>query len=457
MSFGKLFTNFKHAGNKILQTGISNEDSKIVAYAKYFTNSIAMLMATIAIIYFFLYGFVLQHPDAVIFAMTFFLSIVCFFLNFKGFGRTASIYIMTLVSTLVILISLLGGFDNESHTILIFMALCSASILLSLRLAFAFNIILFIVYVMVRKYVDHYGPLQPLEVNPNREYWNFGSVIVCTFIASRIILNTVLKYITDLRKALDEVKNKNEKIETQKRKLEMFNTLAAHDLRTPTRHINSFVEMTRRKINQGAPKREIEIYLDYIANASFRINELIDSLSTLNSVNKNVEEKLSPTFLEDTVLKIKEQDIDPYYQNVGLTYNTLPKLLFRPTALYIIFQNLMVNAAKFNQNSRKEIGIHFEQDQSNIFIHVTDNGIGIDENFKDQVFEAFKKLHIHEEYAGSGLGLYIVSDILSHYNGKISFKKNEKDGSTFTVQFPLHLLCENEQATLEVGSIVKAS
>ena len=92
-------------------------------------------------------------------------------------------------------------------------------------------------------------------------------------------------------------------------------------------------------------------------------------------------------------------------------------------------------------NDEKSIKITSTLSDAYLNISFIDNGIGIDQEYKDLLTKPFKRLHTYEEYPGTGLGLYIVSEILQLYKAQLSFSANENNkGSCFTISFPLEMV-----------------
>jgi len=425
---------------KVLSIGQKEKDTKIEEYALYFTNAIIFQTTVILAIYFFIYIF--RAPDiAIIYVVLILLSILAFVLNHFGFRKTSTLYILSLNFALTIYISCLGGFGTQIYPLITVITLCSASILLSFWLALAFNSILFVLYVAAHKYSNEIGPWIESPVLPNREFVNFGFVVLCTFVIARLILNNVLTYINKLQTALDEANEYIEKIDNQNKKLEMFNNIVAHDLRTPTRQIISFSSLAKRKVSDTKNEKELDEYLEYILKAGYRMNELINSVSLLKSVDHYAAEEMIPIELGDMVSQIEKNHIEQGAKNVQIVNKSNLKLNFRYNHLYLILNLLIENAIKFNVNSLKQITISTHLDERNIYIHFKDNGIGVEDEFREKIFLPFRKLHHHEKYSGAGLGLYIAKGILATYDGTIDYAVNENgEGSTFTITLPLDLL-----------------
>jgi len=382
---------------KILRIGIEKQECEIIKYAKYFTNTIAVLSATIAFIYGLLcivnYGFSISF----VYLAVVFLSLISLWLNYKGLRRLATLYILSLNAAVVIYISLFGSSHMEIYPLLMLLTFCSASTLLSSWLAIAFNVILFAVYVVSKQYANELGPWFDVSIMSNQNYINFGFTLVIIYILSRLSFNIVLRYILQLQTALTNTKNYIEKIDKQNTRLEMFSTLAAHDLRTPTRQVISFIELAKQNINA----KEVDEYLNLATKAGHRMNELINAITKLKRIGQQAKQSPQSIDLAFMVSKVNQLEIAPNYKNVQVRYKGLPSIKFRPVHLQLILSNLLINAVKFNEKATKIIQINSRMDADHLYLSFTDNGIGVEEKFKSLIFQPFKKLHLHEVYAGA--------------------------------------------------------
>ncbi|MEQ9412974.1 MAG: HAMP domain-containing sensor histidine kinase, partial [Cyclobacteriaceae bacterium] len=102
----------------------------------------------------------------------------------------------------------------------------------------------------------------------------------------------------------------------------------------------------------------------------------------------------------------------------------------------IIFNNLISNAIKYHDPAKKKSWIKLKAEliAQEIQIMVEDNGIGINKELKDNIFDMFYRAHEHS--TGSGLGLYIVKETLAKLNGMITVESSEGEGSKFLVTLP---------------------
>ena len=101
-----------------------------------------------------------------------------------------------------------------------------------------------------------------------------------------------------------------------------------------------------------------------------------------------------------------------------------------------LFEQLVANAIKFRNNAAPEIQIHAEKEDRTWIFSVNDNGMGIDSEYHDRVFEIFKKLHPNAAYPGTGVGLAICKRIIERHEGKIWVESTLGDGATFFFTLP---------------------
>jgi light-regulated signal transduction histidine kinase (bacteriophytochrome) len=101
-----------------------------------------------------------------------------------------------------------------------------------------------------------------------------------------------------------------------------------------------------------------------------------------------------------------------------------------------LFQNLIGNALKFTNGSAPRVHISAEEDGTGWRFAVRDNGIGIDPEYSDRVFQIFQRLHTAQEYPGTGIGLAICRKIVDRHGGRIWFDSQPGDGTTFYFTIP---------------------
>lgn len=244
------------------------------------------------------------------------------------------------------------------------------------------------------------------------------------------------EYISSLEKT-------NQELIEKKLELERFTYIASHDLKSPLRNINSFLGLIKRGI-KNEEYSELDEYLDYVNTASFQMNNLLEGILSFSKLNHNaslpyeladLNEPLG-TAMENIRTEIEEK-------NALLEYEELPHYLCNPSDFVIIFQNLIQNGIKYNESAEPAISIKSYQETDRIVIEIKDNGIGIPEEYRLQIFNLFQRLHTHQSYQGTGLGLGIVKKLIDKYGGTISVESEVGEYSIFKIQLPISLQNES--------------
>lgn len=212
--------------------------------------------------------------------------------------------------------------------------------------------------------------------------------------------------------------------------LKAFASMASHDLKEPLRKITSFTTIlnSRNKDKFDEPSKQ---YADKIITSSERMHSLIEDILTLSSISDNIEMQNVDTThvvkkaVEDLELKIKEK-------NARIDLGVLPPVKGNEGYLTQLFSNLIANSLKFS-NRPPEIKISGEQIAGKVRIRVSDNGVGIEKENYQKIFEAFQRLHSKLEYEGTGIGLAICKKIVDMHKGEINVESKPGEGTTFTI------------------------
>ena len=229
------------------------------------------------------------------------------------------------------------------------------------------------------------------------------------------------------------------------KELESFNYIASHDLQEPLRKIQTFVELIRRDEDRA----QHGSYLERIRSSAYRMSELIKSLLTYSNLSSSntVFETID---LNETVKEVLS-DLELLIEEKKATIKTgkLPLINAIPMQMYQLFLNIISNSLKFStkepnikiktqrigaSSANKILGINGSQEYMKITF--VDNGIGIESKFNEQVFKLFQRLHLKNEYPGTGVGLSIVKRIVENHNGFIHLDSEPKKGTTINIYLP---------------------
>jgi signal transduction histidine kinase len=228
----------------------------------------------------------------------------------------------------------------------------------------------------------------------------------------------------------------NHELKRSNQDLEQFAYAASHDLQEPLRMMSNFSGLLERRIKDKLDE-DARSYLHFIKDAVARMREQIKGLLTYSRVGQS-DTPYEAVNLNQLV-KDKLQDLRQIIQdkNAVVEIGSLPESLHcDPGQMGILFFNLIHNGLKFNHNPKPKIRVQATEEDEDWLIMVADNGIGIPQEYKSQVFEIFRRLHNREEFKGTGIGLSLCRKIVERHTGEIWLTSTENKGTTFYIRLP---------------------
>ncbi len=245
----------------------------------------------------------------------------------------------------------------------------------------------------------------------------------------------VLNILDDYSEEKGKVETINNDLSSANKELEQFAYVASHDLQEPLRTISIFVGLLEEKYS-GKIDEDTKQYLKFIVNATSKMQNLIKDLLDFSQIGRNIS--FAATDCND-ILKEVIANIGATIKvsNAKITSTVLPVVIGNEIELRQLFQNLISNAIKFHKkNSNPEIEITFVEKETEYLFAFKDNGIGLEEQYKDRIFIIFQRLHTATEYAGTGIGLATCKKIVALHNGKIWMESKLGHGSIFYFTIP---------------------
>ena len=256
--------------------------------------------------------------------------------------------------------------------------------------------------------------------------------------------------ITDEIESFLALEERNLELERNNKELSAFNYAASHDLQEPLRKIQTFISRLEEKESDKFSESGRQ-YLNGINSAIARIRLLIDDLLQFSRTNKPDKEfvmadlnELFENAKQDLAIAILEKKSQ-------ITSDLLPNGLVIAFQIQQLFFNLLSNSLKYSKKETTPIiKINYSavkaKDQPNLVkatksnyhkITFTDNGIGFDQKYSEQIFNLFNRLHSKQDYSGTGIGLSICKKIIENHRGFIFAKGEINSGSVFTIYLPI--------------------
>jgi PAS domain S-box-containing protein len=234
-----------------------------------------------------------------------------------------------------------------------------------------------------------------------------------------------------------ELKRSNEELRRANKDLEVFAYSASHDLKEPLRTIAISAQLIERSWGSRL-QGDDSTFLSNIISAANRMNVLIQDLLTYSRSTKHEDGPLPHVDAGLVVADVLNSLRGPIEEaQATITVGTLPTVAIHAGRLAQLFQNLISNAIKYRGKEVPRVYITAEERDRWCVFSVADNGIGIEAQFADQIFGLFKRLHNHDKYPGSGIGLAICQRIVEQYDGRIWLEQSAPGrGSTFCFAIP---------------------
>ena len=232
-----------------------------------------------------------------------------------------------------------------------------------------------------------------------------------------------------LAKLNRDLRQSNEELARSNQDLERFAFVASHDLQEPLRMIAVYTQLLARKYpSQG---EEAAMYVRNVVEGTARMRTLLADLLAYTEIRDRTGEPAEPADLNQVVEKVRE-NLRAAIEDSGavITSDPLPEVNIPESNLVPLFQNLVGNAIKYRGTERPLIHIGVETRDGQPRFSVSDNGIGIEMQYREKIFGAFKRLH-GRNIPGTGIGLAICQRVVERYGGRIWVESQPDRGSTF--------------------------
>ncbi|MDY7022354.1 MAG: ATP-binding protein, partial [Cyanobacteriota bacterium] len=264
----------------------------------------------------------------------------------------------------------------------------------------------------------------------------------------KTVIDGLINDITKQKQATDQIQELNRTLEQRVRErtrnlknineeLETFAFSVSHDLRSPIRQIDGFVNLLKQELTSITTDETILHYLDTINQLTERSGNMIDDL-LLYSRTGRAEMQYIQVNMKQLVESVKLQVESQWKrQNIIWKIEPLPSIQGDRNLLQQVWQNLLENAVKYTRKKEQaEIEIGSQSTDQEVTFFVKDNGIGFDMNSQNKLFGIFQRLENAEDFEGTGIGLANTRRVIHRHQGQVWAEGKPNQGATFYFSLP---------------------
>jgi light-regulated signal transduction histidine kinase (bacteriophytochrome) len=244
-----------------------------------------------------------------------------------------------------------------------------------------------------------------------------------------------LQDITERKHAEEGLAYQTQELVRSNTELERFAYVASHDLQEPLRMVSSYTQLIEKRY-KGKLDLDADDFIGYVIDGVNWMQALINALLIYSRVGTQAKE-FELTDCNNVVSRaLFNLQVAIEENKAKVTYDHLPVVKADSSQLEQLFQNLISNAIKFHGEKSPSVHISVKENNGVWVFSVQDNGIGIDSQFKERIFEIFQRLHSRREYPGTGIGLAICKKIIERHGGNIWVESATGKGAVFYFTIP---------------------
>jgi signal transduction histidine kinase len=241
----------------------------------------------------------------------------------------------------------------------------------------------------------------------------------------------------EIRELNRELGNRAAELEAANAELESFAYSVSHDLRAPLRHMVGYSELLQRQASSLLDEKS-QRFIRTILDSAKRMGSLIDDLLAFSRIGR-AETKKTKVDLDqlvgEVVAEIRQDSKD---RDIAWKIGALPVCYGDRSMLRLVVVNLVSNAVKFTRmRERAEIEIGcVDRNEKEVEVFVRDNGAGFDMQYANKLFGVFQRLHLPEQFEGTGIGLATVQRIIHRHGGQVRGEGAVDQGAAFYFSLP---------------------
>jgi len=234
-----------------------------------------------------------------------------------------------------------------------------------------------------------------------------------------------------------KVLKRTQQLIRKNKQLEQFAHIIAHDLKEPLRNINGFTHILGKTLDKELLTSNVLDYMSFIDESTKKLHHLLEDLLLFCSIDSYIDGPKVMVDINQLLEKIKEKyTISLKQQNIQLSVEQMPTIKCSSYVLYLVFKNLIDNAIKFRDSNKNGfVQVKMIQEANQYIFGILDNGIGIEPQYEDKIFQIFQQLNKTTE--GTGIGLALCKKIITAMGGDFWFASKFKEGSQFYFSLPI--------------------
>jgi PAS domain S-box-containing protein len=241
--------------------------------------------------------------------------------------------------------------------------------------------------------------------------------------------------ITERKRIEDALRLAGDELIRSNRDLEQFAYAASHDLQEPLRAVTGFLGLLRKRY-QDQLDSDAQGYITHAVEGALRMQTLITDLLTYSRVGAR-KKPFDPTDMKAALdAAVENLQVSIGEARATVTSESLPTVMADSFQMAQLFQNLIGNAVKFRSEAPPQIHVWARQETGEWVFGVRDNGIGIEPQYFNRIFQIFQRLHSRTHSQGTGIGLALCKRIVERHAGRMWVESTVEKGSTFLFTIP---------------------
>ena len=251
-----------------------------------------------------------------------------------------------------------------------------------------------------------------------------------------LMRETLAAQIVRIERARSRIQERSAELARSNADLEQFAYVASHDLSEPLRKVTNFSQLLERQYADQLDDKARQ-YLNFMVDGAKRMQALINDLLDFSRVGRS-NEHFVPVDLDVALARaVSNLEVPITEAQAVIEHDPLPSVPGEPSLLTVLLQNLIGNAVKYRSPDRPcRIRVSVQPHEGDWLLTVDDNGIGVDPEYGDRIFTIFQRLHLRDQYGGTGIGLALCRRIVEFHRGRIWLGEKPEPGARFQLTLP---------------------